>query len=177
MNNELTAGYAKLDDYTSSVLNSLSTINQEILQDKPAESVWSVMQILDHLVLAEAMSLGYLEKKINGIEEVGTVGVRSRLGMLLIKLLMNGGRKFKAPKSVSQPDGQVTLDQVGRKWKEERQRLFTFLENYPDEHLDKAIYKHPVIGRISLVQMLAFFVVHIKHHEVQIKQRLKNANA
>jgi hypothetical protein len=173
MNNILRNKLSKLESITNSLLNDLENHNPEILHLSPDDSQWSVVQVLNHLKMVELGSLGYVRKKILGIDNVSNIGFPSQLGMLLLKTSVSLKMKYKAPKSVSNPAGDTSLDLVIVEWKESRKQLTDFLEKYPDEWINRAIFKHPITGRISLPQMLRFFQIHLKHHINQIARILK----
>ena len=49
------------------------------------------------------------------------------------------------------------------------------LDSLPNEYLNKLVYKHPSVGRLTLKQMLTFFRTHINRHEKQINRLIQNA--
>lgn len=46
------------------------------------------------------------------------------------------------------------------------------VKNTPDEKLDQYYLPHPILGRITLREMLYFTVYHIRHHHTAIQDRL-----
>jgi uncharacterized damage-inducible protein DinB len=174
MHPSLTSKFSELEKITRQLLNDLSKYDHEILQIKPTEEAWSVVQVLNHLIMSENGTVRYLNKKILGIEDVRDVTIFTSIRMLVFKRVFSGTRKFKAPKVISNPGNGESLDELRQKWNETRDGIKRFLEEYPEQHMKKAIFRHPFAGRISIEQTLDFFIFHIKHHKHQINRILKN---
>ena len=174
MHPQLADKYHNLVNYTDEIINSLRSIDPVILQHKPDAAVWSPIQVLDHLATAERLSNSYLIKKFPAIATLPNVGIKERALLLALGIAQRSFIRFKAPKYVSQPNGDLSLDEVTKMWKEEQKKLKLFLEAYPNEYLNRAIYRHPAIGRISIIQMIQSHVMHIKRHHKQIKGRIAN---
>ena len=46
--------------------------------------------------------------------------------------------------------------------------LIQTVENFPKEKMNKAVFKHPRAGLLSMNQTMSFFINHVKHHIQQI---------
>jgi len=176
MNPYLIAPLEKLSQSTTVLFNKLANTNLEILQKKPTENGWSVIQVINHLIMSETQSLMYLTKKINGIGEVNDRQWTDFYKIPLMRLSMSGRIRFKAPKFVSNPSNVETLDEVKEKWNNQREKFRQFLDEFPDEHMEKKIFRHPFAGRITLLQTILFFNFHLYHHQTQIDRILKAIN-
>ena len=174
MHPELADKYRNLTEYADQIIARLKNIDPEILQHKPDPMTWSPIQVLDHLVLAERLSNGYIHKKYNAIESLPDVGLKQKLAVKAMAIAQKSPKGYQAPKYVSQPNGDQTLDEVAASWKEEQKVLADFLDSYPGKYLKRALYKHPFIGRLSLAQMMDVHLMHIKRHEKQIDGRIQN---
>jgi len=134
---------------------------------------WSVSQIVGHLILTEELSVGYINKKINAIKEVGRTGVFGELKMLVFIISQRLPLKYKAPKSLGeQPRSFPDFASLEKDWDAVRQQLKLLLERFPEEGLKKKIYRHPVMGRCNIVHALISLKEHIAHHYPQIKRQL-----
>ena len=174
MHEKLDQKLSELTQTTDKLLTSLSMRDHEILQKKPDKNEWSIIQVLAHLILTERASLAYIQKKVLGIDDLHDVGAKEKIKMRLSKLIYTGIFRFKARvSSISNPSNSNTIDQISSEWREVRQEMKNFIEDYPDEFIDVAIYKHPILGRLSMSQMFEFLNDHIHHHEHQIKRILK----
>ena len=70
----------------------------------------------------------------------------------------------------------MPLEALLEKWNLLRLELKSHLEHVADGHVHKLVYKHPVAGRLSVIQAMQFFAEHINHHKAQIKRTLKSLN-
>lgn len=49
-------------------------------------------------------------------------------------------------------------------------------DSFSEEQLDTLILPHPLLGKITLREMLCFTIYHVQHHEKQVMQNLVNSN-
>ncbi len=140
---------------------------------RPSESKWSVLQVLEHLRASESLSLRYLNYKREQQEETSkNTGLKQSVAMWMLK------RRYNNPKPIKGPDAKalnpdldgLEYNKLMSQWKDSRKDLQKFLESTPEEMFNKALYKHPILGRINLGQMLQFFELHVQRHHRQIKE-------
>jgi hypothetical protein len=86
--------------------------------------------------------------------------------------------RVRVPRTVQfvQPVEPSSLDELTRTWAEERVKLRAFLMREDSLSLDATAMRHPAVGALSLRDALRFLVVHLTHHEFQIR-RLRRAIA
>jgi hypothetical protein len=166
------------------LLNDIEAQRQQILRqvsgltaDRYNQCIngkWSIAQILTHLLTSERLSLGYMKKKSLGVDKVGNSGVLESLKSSLLKASQRlPFLRYKAPKYVIENTPQpLPFEHLNRDWDELRNELRKFLESIEDKNIRKKIYKHPVAGRLDVVQAVTFFHEHIIHHLPQIKRLL-----
>lgn len=169
---------SKLDRIDQSVENLYQELQQhpdELLNRKPGPGKWSVLQVLHHLMVAEKLSEGYVRKKTSSGSDFPNVPMSSHTNLLLLRLNFLLPLKFKAPPAVGDnalPDTSTLADTMAA-WKQQRQSLRVLLAGLPEGVLSKAIYKHPLAGRLNAAQMISFFDIHFTHHLSQVKRTLK----
>jgi len=66
--------FAQLEQQKNNLLNELSSLSVEKLNSAPAGK-WSITQIVAHLITVERLSIQYMQKKIQGIEQAGDAGI------------------------------------------------------------------------------------------------------
>lgn len=165
--------FETLEAQRNNLLQSLNGLSQEQLLKSPAGK-WSLAQVFSHLITSEQLSVGYLNKKLQGIDEVGNTGVAEELKMLVLIVSQRLPLKFKAPKVVVENTPTYkTLPEIEQAWQKTREELKATLARFRDDQLNKKIYKHPVAGRLNIKQTLRFFQEHTIHHTPQIKNLLK----
>lgn len=160
-----------LDLKTERLLHSLSQFDEELLHDSSYGG--SIMQVLSHLERSEYHSLGYMKKKILAGDDMPVFKWIDQLKMKLTEIALKSSLKWKAPEYVANPDGNYTLGEIAEIWKDTRKKIKEFVEEYPEQHLNKSVYKHPSAGRQNLKNAIDSFDYHFIHHEYQIK-RIKN---
>jgi DinB superfamily len=143
-----------------------------MLQPSPAK--WSIAQILTHLLTSEKFSIGYMKKKMLGIDQLNNSGIAGTLRFTLLQLSQRIPiLKFKAPNVVVANTPQaLPFDELVSQWDELRNDLKSLLESIEEKNIKKAIYKHPLAGRLDAAQATAFFYEHTHHHLPQIKRLL-----
>jgi len=140
------------------------------------EGKWSIHHIVAHLIAAERLSVGYLRKKVQGIEAAPDTGVKEALKMLLLQIAMRLPIKFKAPKVVEEHTRtEAELAELLQDWETVRAELKEILERIEPAHVRRKIYRHVRIGMIDSRQTVAFFYEHVRHHKQQIRRLMKQS--
>lgn len=174
MNINLQYWFDQLEDDRIKLLNKLSKLPVEKLDNKPDSGHWSINQILIHLLTSEQLTLTYLKKKSLGIDQLANAGPIESVKMTLLKISQRLPMiKYKAPNVlVENTPNVVPLPELMDRWNLSRLDLKNFLEAIEDKNLHKLIYKHPIAGRFDVVQCLTFLREHLRHHLPQIKRLL-----
>ncbi len=169
----------KLNRELESLLTHLSSFPSEKLQERPAPGAWSVVEVMQHLMLAERLSVGYVRKKIQYPHGLKKPGLENRIRLLMLRFFLEVPIKFKAPAIVSEQkfSNDVDFDTLAKKWREIRVELGKLLDEIPPELEKTNIYKHAVAGRLTLAGMFRFFTGHFRRHRKQIERTLKAVGA
>ncbi|MCB0522152.1 MAG: DinB family protein [Lewinellaceae bacterium] len=159
-----------------SLLSTLKGYSHQQLNAKPAENAWSAIQVAQHLIAAEKLSLWYVKKKSAYPETFKKAGPGAWLRKNALGLILSSSIKFKAPALVSEEKfpAEASLEHVTTAWLRVREELAELLENTPDEWRNKLVYRHAVAGRLTLDGMLEFFTCHFDRHQKQIERTLKS---
>jgi len=136
------------------------------------EGSWSVNQVLAHLSNAEFGTVRYIQKKMQGMNSLGQRNFSSKIRAQLLKWFLNSPVKFKMPKKMPEPTNDLSFSELKMQFDKNRAMLRELIESFPQEDLDKLIFKHPFAGRFSLHQTIVFLENHYKHHEKQIDRIL-----
>lgn len=157
-------------------LELLSRVKQvpEKFDIKPDEKNWSVHQVLAHLIAAEKLSVQYLEKKIQGIEQAGDTGLWEEIKMGALKISQRLPIKYKAPKKVVEGTPSYPyLEALVEDWSRTREQLKGQLSRIKDQHTRRKIFKHVVAGKLNISHALEFLAEHVNHHLPQLDKLLK----
>ena len=154
----------------------LSELNQQDLNRLPAEGKWSAIMTVHHLILAEAGSLVYCKKKMSFDPELeDATPEQVEMETKVPYMLRSPKHKIQAPPGlgVESLDNTMTLDIAFSKWDELRNQIRSFIESQPEEIFSKALYKHPLAGKMRLIGMIMFYEGHLDSHSVQIKSNFE----
>lgn len=174
MDPRLNTAFNKLQHRKIDLLKRLEVINQQDLQIHEAPDKWSVTQVLVHLLETERSSLMYCRKKIQAADDLPGMSWISKIRLLGLWLFLRLPIKIKTSAAFSNPSNEHTLSQIRNQWSDLANEEVEFLEDYPKRYLQKTIFRHPIAGRIKVLDMILFFEGHIAHHEHQIDRILKS---
>ena len=165
----------ELDEELGRLLNELKKYSSAQLSARPEPGAWSVFQVMQHLMIAESKSIGYVKKKTSypeGLKKAGFLGKFREAGL---KLFLWLPFKFKAPAIVNEDQFRenVSLDELAAAWRASRGELAHFIENMKPEWADKEIFRHALAGRMPVDGMLTFFADHFARHRKQIDRTLQ----
>jgi hypothetical protein len=168
--------YRRHADAMDRLFDDLSTFDAIVLRRRPADGGWSALQTLYHVLMAEQGALRSLQKKRHGDPRpYETAGLRHAGKSLLLRWALYSPLRFKAPTAIRGellPD-DLTLAGLHAQWQALRPAWLQFIEDLPDEWLDKAVYRHPRAGYIGWNALIAFLDYHRARHTRQVYKALK----
>lgn len=132
---------------------------------RPAENSWSMLDVVEHLVLAEEGALLSLEK---GPRPGVRVTVRNRVAVVLVRLYLSAGFRARVPAPRVMPQGGVSLEELEGRWATVSAALRGRLANLQGADLRAPKFRHPVAGWLPPASGFAFLVTHLTHHRRQV---------
>jgi hypothetical protein len=165
-----------LKESQAETLEALEKLSDAQLKFKPAPERWSVLECAEHIMLAEGLLFGTLQRAVatqpNPDWESKTKGKTEFLEDVL------AGRKGKAqaPESIV-PSGKLSRGQVIQKFKEARAITLKFAEQ-SQVPLKAHTLEHPspVFGTLNGYQWLIYIPLHNIRHNKQIAEVKADAN-
>jgi hypothetical protein len=159
-----------LNESHKQTLDLMEGLSEEQLKFKPAPEKWSVLEVAEHISLAEGALFsavdGALAAKENPEWETKTKGKTE----FLERVMVNRDRKATAPESIV-PSGKLTRDEVIAKLKESRAKTLKFAEEtklpLKSHTLD---HPFPVFGTLNAYQWLIYIPLHNIRHNKQIEE-------
>ena len=159
-----------LNDSHKQTLDLLEGLSEEQLKFKPAPEKWSVLEVAEHIYLAEGLLFASVEKalaeKQNPEWETKTKGKTE----FLERVMVSRDRKATAPESIV-PSGKLTRDGVIAKLKESRAKSLKFAEEtklpLKAHTLD---HPFPVFNTLNAYQWLIYIPLHNIRHNKQIEE-------
>lgn len=157
------------------LLHKMASFDEETLNRQPAPGTWSALQTMHHLILSEELGLKYVQKKLSFDAPIPDAGWRSRWRGAWLWFYLNVPIPFKAPVIVSTemlPE-RSTLEATRERWMAVRLGWTEFIKEMPLNLIGKAVYRHPIAGRLGWREMLLFYRFHFERHLKQIWRALK----
>jgi uncharacterized damage-inducible protein DinB len=154
------------------LLDSVAGVAEDHLRRPRDDGGWSILQILNHLALAEQHTLSYIHKKMQDPSALPPAGALSFWRMAIVVVALRSPYKAKAPERTAHPDADATLAAVRQHWDGVRQDWQQFIDGFPASFIDRAVFRHPRVGLVSLPHTLAFLHAHLDHHRRQIDRRI-----
>ena len=139
---------------------------------RPAPEAWSMLEVTEHLVLAEEKGLlGMLKGPPQGT----TATPMARLRMVAVRFVMKTDIRVKVPVARVLPQGEATLPELEARWGEARRGLELILEPITATDAGMARYRHPIAGWVTAPEGVSFIADHIRHHARQLVRIQRSA--
>jgi hypothetical protein len=159
-----------MKDSHGETLAALEGLTEAQLKFKPSPERWSVLEVAEHISMAEGLLFGAMERALqappNPEWEAKTKGKTQYLEDVL------AGRKGKAsaPENIV-PTGKLSRDEVIAKLKEGRTKSLKFIET-TEQPLKAHTLDHPipVFGTLNAYQWLIYIPLHNMRHNKQIAE-------
>lgn len=160
----------KVDEFN----NYIVSLSKEKFESSP-NNKWSAGQNLDHLIRAiKPLQLAYSLPKFALNILFGKTNRPSRTYNELVakyKTKLAGGGKASKP-FVPPAIKFEKKDELIKKYNEHKQKLISKIEKQSEADLDKFILPHPLLGKVTLREMLYFTIHHNEHHFELLKNML-----
>lgn len=159
-----------LNESHKQTLDLMEGLSQEQLKFKPAPEKWSVLEVAEHIWMAEGLLFGAVEKalaeKQNPEWETKTKGKTE----FLERVMVSRDRKAQAPESIV-PTGKLTRDEAIAKLKESRAKTLKFAgETKLPLKAHTLDHPFPVFGTLNAYQWLIYIPLHNIRHNKQIEE-------
>ena len=151
-------------------LAAIDGLTEEQWTWKPAPERWSVGEVAEHIVLAEAALFGNVTKAtaspVNADWEQKTKGKTE----FIVKVMSPRMGKAQAPEAIV-PRGGMTAAQVREKFEAQRVEVVKFATE-TDEALKEHTVEHPfpIFGTLNAYQWLIYVPLHTMRHDKQIAE-------
>ena len=165
--------FAQLENQRILLMAELSIYDDATLNKKPSPEAWSTVQVMQHLITAEAASLAYIKKKLSYTNKIPKAGLMSFFRRISLSIIFSFPLKFKAPKGLETFPEHANFNSLKNQWASQRLELQHFMDSIPDNMFKTALWRHAVVGKMSMTQMLSFFHAHTERHRGQIDRTLK----
>jgi hypothetical protein len=159
--------FERLEASRERVLGALRGQDAATLDHSPSPGRWSALQVLHHVVSAEALTVAYVRKKAQGGDSLPRAGLVSRLRLLALRAALASPVRIRAPAATASVPATSELPAVEGRWAEVRRELCALLEAFPDEAVGRTVFRHPLVGLMGIEDTLGFLQAHLDHHARQ----------
>ena len=155
-------------------LKHLESLSNELITFKAGADKWSIVEVVEHLVIAEDDLLTQLSKNV----PASTLDPKSKTPdkyQTVIKV-MERDIPVDVPDKRAEPKGRLTLVELLNQWDDIRKKLQGLLSEINTENRDDAVYRHPYGGPLNIEETLQFIDVHFDNHMRHIDRILAQTN-
>jgi len=167
-NEERSKALKWLEESRQEFLSAIEGVSEPQWKWKPAPERWSVGEVAEHIVIAEASQFANVQKAIrsapNPAWEDQTKGKTERLEAVLAPRL---GR-VQAPEAIV-PKGGMTLAQVRERFERQRVEMVKFARE-TDAPLKQYTIDNPFFGTLNAYHWLIYAPLHTMRHDKQIAE-------
>jgi len=159
-----------LEESRKEFLAAIDGVTEEQWKWKPAPNRWSVGETAEHIVLAEGMLFGTVQKAVaspaNAEWETKTKGKTEFIERVMAPRL----GKAQAPEALV-PQGSMTPAQAQEHFEKQRAEIMKFATS-SDVALKEHTVDHPfpVFGTLNAYQWLIYIPLHTMRHDKQIAE-------
>jgi uncharacterized damage-inducible protein DinB len=168
---QLIERFTRIEQKRAVLLDELSSLGPDRLAAHPVPGKWSILENVEHMVLAEEDVVGdfaALDELPERSRRLQNRGLR-----IVVMFILRFGIPVRAPSRAMLPTGERTLDELRPAWEDNHRRLRAFLAGLDRAGANRAIFRHPVCGPLTVVQGIRMMDVHLARHTGQIGRLLR----
>jgi hypothetical protein len=156
------------DDTRRGLLDEMEALSPALLVAKPIAGKWSMIEIVEHLVLAERAVFKGLPDPSRLVENRRDLGHRGRY--LLVMFILTSSIRVRVPSPAMVPQGARGLAGLRRLWDESQRWLGSCIAHLGPGAGRKAVFEHPIAGPLTVSQAVRMGQVHVEGHVRQIRR-------
>jgi hypothetical protein len=165
---ELIERLRSFDARRNALLDELEALAPEVLTARPLAGKWTILEIVEHLVLAERVVF-------QGLPDPSQLKARKpwlkqRIRHLLVLIVLKTGIPVGVASPAMIPQGGRDLAELRRLWDENKAWLMIYLERLGPARIHESLLRHPIAGPINLRQGVVMSRLHLERHIEQIRR-------
>ena len=162
--------FSDLENRRQTILHLLDAIPPAHLTHKAGPDRWSVVEVIQHLVIVEQQIMKQAESTPTPTPAGTEPQPYSRERLEMVLEILETDVAVDVPAASMAPDGRISLATLLDQWAETRLRLERFLRKMPADRYEELLFSHPIAGPLSVVDMLDLADVHLGYHLRQIQR-------
>ena len=153
-----------------SFLSELGDVSQNQALFRPSQDEWAIMDIIEHIVLAEQVGLNGMIRAIEALQSGRPLwtGNSPNEGLSIEEVVENTWQPKEIVPDVARPRWGGSLTFWTHSLKANAMILEELVSLSKDLDLTKAIYPHPISGPLDVRQRIDFLAFHLDRHQAQI---------
>lgn len=163
--------FDRMETERIALIAQLDRVPEKRLTAAPKAGAWTVAQVITHIAIAEEGSLAYFTKKHSGGRHK-PVGTSAPFRLAILNLAISLPLKYKAPAVVADVPA-TSYGEAKARWAVVREKLRQVYETLPEAHIGHDLFKHPSLGRFTVLQGVRFTRRHVLRHRGQILRTLR----
>ena len=156
------------DDKRRALLEEMGALDPVTLVARPLAGKWSMLEIIEHLVLAERAVLQGLPELSQLREQERRL--KHRFSYAIVMVVLRCSIPVRVPSPAMIPQGDRSLGELRRLWDESQEWLRAYIGQLDRRGFRRAVFEHPVAGPLSVKQALHMGQVHLDTHIRQIRK-------
>ena len=156
-------------------LDQVGQVDAERLSTRRVADEWSLIEILEHLVVAEREVLQDLPDASELREQ--RRGLRGRLAYPFVLFVLRRGIMVKVPSPTMVPKGGASLEDLRRMWDENQSWFATYVEGLDESRENPAVFAHPVTGPLTVKATIELACAHFDSHLRDVRKHIPLARS
>jgi len=163
---EIQETFISLDKKYGKLLQHLNPLSDDVLYFKAQADKWSIVEVIEHLVVAEENMLAQL----TGAPSAAPLDPqdRSAKNFHIVIKVMTRDIPVDVPDESMEPHGRFSLPELLGRWDGTRQKTRAYIGGINSEKAGDLVYRHPFAGPLDMAETLRFIDVHFDNHMRQI---------
>ena len=168
MTPQLAAALDGLERRRVSLLERLQRHPDALIRRRPAPGSWSLVEVAEHIVLAENATLGAIVRPAPGTRHARTW--YDRILNALIARTLESSVRIPVTGRILTPSGTQSLPEIATRWAEVRASWRAYLSAANEREADLPVFRHPLGAVMTRLETLVFLQRHFDHHLFQIRR-------
>lgn len=154
----------ELDKSTTNVLSYVESHNDKELMLSKDEK-WNTVQHLEHLLRSIQPLNKALRVPVPGLKVL--FGKRNRPERSYQEVLKKYKDNLEDGGKASGryiPKNSKSINKIKKKYQEQSDSLMAIIEKWKEDDMSTCLLPHPLLGKLSIREMLYFTILHTQHH-------------
>jgi hypothetical protein len=164
----LDAIFSDLNRMRTGLLEWLAAMPADDLTRQPGPNRWSLLQVVEHLVLSERLVLQGLPAPSRLVHR--NQNPINRINYAIVMLILKWNIPVPVPSPQMVPDGRIPFKKLRNMWDRNLQWLGETIAELGADAAHLAVFRHPVAGPLTPVQALRMDRLHLESHVRQINR-------